>query len=216
MSYGHLVIPGNTTLSEVWEKVEEAVTKNYFRKDGSIIKVSATCFDSGGHATQQVYEFATRMSLNGHKVFAIRGKEGLGPAFEYRARTSRLHKAHRFYFIGVGTTKDSLFQRVKLQLPGENYIHFSKTLPIDYYNQLTCEAPKWEMVRGRPRKVWIQKPGTKREAPDCWRYGFAALYSDFQTAYTMACNDYEARLKNETKVEVPNVQKSNYLERFRY
>lgn len=216
MFCGHIVIPGNTNQSEVWQEVEKAITKDYFKKDGSIIKVGASCFDSGGHAVLQVYEFALKMTQKGYRVFAIKGRPGTGPVFEYRSRSSKTHKAHRFYFVSTDTTKDTLFSRLKLQAPGENYIHFAKTLQMPYYDQLTCEAPKWELVRGRPRKGWVQKPGTRREAPDCWRYGFSALFSDNQTAYKIACNDYEARLRNEVKDETPKVYKSSYLERFRY
>lgn len=156
------------------------------------------------------------MTQKGYKVFAIKGRPGKGPVLEYKAKSSKTYKAHRFYSVSADTTKETLFSRLKLQIQGENYIHFSKTLDMPYYNQLTCEVPKWGLVKGRPRQEWIQKPGTRREAPDCWRYGFSALYSDNQRAYNTSCADYEARLKNEVKVEKPKVQKNAYLEKFRY
>lgn len=213
----HRKILGNTTQKEVWNELEKVITKEYFKQDKTPINVSATCFDSGGHATLQVYEFATSQALKGRKVFAIKGREGYGPVFEYRAKKSGTHKAHRFYSIGTGTTKEALFDRLKLQSSGEKYIHFSHTLTQDYYEQLVADSPKWVVLRnGQPKKEWIQKSGSRREAPDCWRYGFAALFSDNEVSYRRVCADYEATVHNQMSVQAPVGKKSSYMEKYRY
>lgn len=212
----HQKIIGNTTQKDVWNELEKVITKDYFKKDKTKINVSATCFDSGGHATLQVYEFATSQSLKGRKVYAIKGREGYGPVFEYRAKKSGTHKAHRFYSIGTGTTKEALFDRLKLQKSGEKYIHFAHTLTDDYYEQLACESPKWvQLKNGQMKKEWVQKSGSRRETPDCWRYGFAALYSDNEVLYRRICDDTLARM-NSTPTKVVKAHQSSYLEKFRY
>ena len=212
----HKKIIGNTTQKEVWDELEKVIVKDYYKLDKTPIKISATCFDSGGHATLQVYEFATAQTLKGRKVCAIKGKEGYGPVFEYRAKKSGTHKAHRFYSIGSGTTKEALFDRLKLQRTGEKYIHFAHTLDEDYYAQLTCESPKWIQLRnGSMKKLWVQKKGSRREAPDCWRYAFAALYSDNEVQYKRVCDDYAARMNSTPTPEI-KIQRSSYLEKHRY
>lgn len=214
---GHKVVLGNTTQSDLWQKVETLITKPYYKKDGSLIYVSAACFDSGGHSTLSVYEFSTRMMGNGYRVYAIKGQPGVGdPAFRYKANISGSHRAHRYYSVSSHTTKGVLFDRLKIDVPGEHYIHFSNTLNAEYFQQLTCESPKWEIYRGKSRKVWVQAPGTRREAPDCWRYGFAALYADLEYEYLSACDDYIAKQKNEVRPVQPTVSKSRYVESHKY
>jgi phage terminase large subunit GpA-like protein len=214
----HVLVIGNTTQSDVWNAAERLISKDFYRKDGSIIKLNAGCFDSGGHSTLQVYQFCTRQLQQGRKVFAIRGKEGNGPAFEYRAKVSGTHKAHRYYNVSVGTTKDVLFSRLKLNTNGENFIHFSHKMTEEYYNQLTSEAPKFVESRGVTKKIWVTRPATRREASDCWRYGFAALYSDNGVSYQRTCEDYLFRMKNagQTTTDSTNVTRSGYLEKLRY
>lgn len=208
----HSIIEGNTTQSEVWKDMEKVLTKSFYKMDGSILKIGASCFDSGGHATLQVYAFATSQTKKRRRVYAIKGKGGTGPAFEYRAKKSITHNAHRFYSIGADTTKSELFSRLKLQEPGENYIHFSANLQAEYFAQLTSESP----VHEKDKKVWKSKSNARRETADCWRYGFAALFSDQEQAYNSACRDFEAKLKNETVEKAAVVQTSSYLESRRY
>ena len=194
--------------------------KSFLKKTETLLRLEHGCIDSGGHSTQQVYEFATRMAQKRKNIYAIKGKPGKGPVFEYRAKNSKTHKAHRFYSIGVGTTKEILFDRLKLQMSGENYIHFSDTLEPEYFEQITAESPKWVINKrtNRPYKEWVSKPDAKREAPDCWRYGYAAIYSDLGKAYDRAQNDYLASLINtQDKEKVKkSVNKSNYLQNHKY
>lgn len=122
---------------------------------------------------------------------------------------------HRFHFIGVDTAKDTIFYRLKIQNPGENYIHFSKNLTPEYYIQLQSEFPKWVITRGHPKKIWVLKSGVHNEALDCFTGGLAALFSAFAD-YEHCCKEYEAIVKNQKIEPEQVVKKSGYLERFRY
>lgn len=191
------------------------IGKQYRKKDGSLLSVGSVCSDSGGHATLQVYDFALNQQKAHKKVYAIKGRAGSGPIWEYKARVSKTHKAQRFYYVGVDTAKDAVYSRLKLQTPGEHFIHFSKNLEPEYYNQITSESPKWEVKKGRPRKIWVLKSGVRNEALDCFVYAFAALYANYQD-YERACADYEAMLLSTPPQPGNVVAKSGYLERFRY
>lgn len=41
---GHLKIPGNTNQSDPWNKLEEIIDKEFFKKDGNIIKIGARMY----------------------------------------------------------------------------------------------------------------------------------------------------------------------------
>jgi phage terminase large subunit GpA-like protein len=75
--------------------------------------------------------------------------------------------------IGVDTTKELLFARMKINEIGPGYIHFSDKLAQDYFLQLTAEKIMTRYHRGFKKRVF-QKVRARNEALDCFVYAIAA------------------------------------------
>ena len=68
----HVIIGGNTAGDAVWEKLDKLLFDREFdHASGARMKIAATCIDSGGHRTQQVYKFVEPRQVR--RVYAIKG-----------------------------------------------------------------------------------------------------------------------------------------------
>ncbi len=56
-SIAHEVFEGDPNQPEFWARVDEYLRRRWLRADGRPFVVECACFDSGGHFTQQAYEF---------------------------------------------------------------------------------------------------------------------------------------------------------------
>jgi phage terminase large subunit GpA-like protein len=207
----HVVIQGNPSESIVWNQLEALLQKQYIKSDKSVLFITATCVDSGGHKTAEVYSFAQAQQKKNRKVMAIKGRGGSLQIWDSRNRRSTKHKKMIFHIVGVDTAKSMVFSRLRLDPPGENTIHFPSNLPESYYRGLVAEYPKWEIVRGTPIKRWIKDEKETNEPWDCMIYCYCALesqrplYDKLQNDYILACKPPE-----------PQTQKSNYLNKHKY
>ena len=75
--------------------------------------------------------------------------------------------------IGVDTTKDLLFARMRIADIGAGYIHFSDVLTDEYFRQLTAEKIVTRIHRGFKKRLF-QKIRPRNEALDCFVYAIAA------------------------------------------
>jgi phage terminase large subunit GpA-like protein len=75
--------------------------------------------------------------------------------------------------VGVHTVKDTLFGRLKITDQGPAYVHFSDTLPDEYFKQLTAEKIVTRYHKGFQRREFI-KTRPRNEALDCFVYALAA------------------------------------------
>jgi phage terminase large subunit GpA-like protein len=65
--------PGSAAL---WAEHDDILRRRFETEDGRTLVIKATCVDSGGHFTQQVYAYcAQRKRFN---VWAIKGAGGIG------------------------------------------------------------------------------------------------------------------------------------------
>ena len=51
------VFMGNPGATQVWHDLDEFLQRQWLYEDGRAIGIAGTCVDSGGHHTQEVYEF---------------------------------------------------------------------------------------------------------------------------------------------------------------
>ena len=138
-----------------------------------------SCIDSGGHHTQQVYQFC-KFRLN--RANAIKGVAGMGRPIISSPSKKRLGLQRRpvpLYTVGVDTAKQTLYSRLlnsEPRTPG--YCHFPKrSLPYspEYFEELTAEKLVTKTVHGLPKPVWELPSGKRNEPLDCRVYAMAAL-----------------------------------------
>ena len=138
----------------------------------------ATCIDSGGHHTDEVYRFA-KERLN-RRIFAIKGMGGAGVPFIRNPSKNNRVRADLF-ILGVDAGKTTIYQRLEVKTPGPNYCHFPSTEEAgyteEYFKGLTAEKKVVRFVKGHLKEYWeIKDKEHKRNEPlDLRNYATAAL-----------------------------------------
>ncbi|GHV18318.1 terminase [Clostridia bacterium] len=170
-------IPGDLKGTEVWNKLDAYLNQTFTKPDGTKLKILATCFDSGGHFTNEVYKFCKEREFR--RIYAIRGQGGQ-KAFISRASKTNREQAYLFT-LGVDAGKTQIYDSLKVAKEGANYCHFpreaEKGYDADYFVGLTAEMMVIRYKNGRPTYVWrIKDYAHKRNEPlDCRNYALAAL-----------------------------------------
>lgn len=168
--------PGAKPDSGVWKALTEYRGRTFIVEDGRTLRIDAVCVDSGGHFTQQVYNYCFKHRFE--RVFAIKGAAGLGrliwPKKPGKAKGSRCD----LFILGVDTAKDLLYQRLARVISRtlDGYVHFPASVDDAWFDQLTSEQKFYKEVQGR--RVGFYRPkkmNAPQEALDCWIYGYAAM-----------------------------------------
>lgn len=176
-SLGYVVEDGDTSTQELWDRVDEQLKRRFRRADGREFAVEATCIDSGGHRTQEVYEFAK--ARLGRRVWATKGssdRNGKRSPLWPTVKPSRRDKSKfKPIIIGVNAGKDTLRARLALADPGPGYMHFPADRDLGWYEQLTAERLIVKVASGRRFTIWDLPKGKANEAGDCRVNAMAAL-----------------------------------------
>ena len=167
---------GSPAQPDVWEQLDRFLDSEFSYANGEKIKILCTCIDTGGHYTQEAYEFIKPREIK--RIFGIKGKGGDGIAFVSRpSRTNRMQIS--LFTIGVNTGKETIMARLKLKEGDAGYMHF----PLDpergfddaYFKGLTSEVKTTVWEKGVKKTIW-KVVGTKRNEPlDLKNYNLAAL-----------------------------------------
>ena len=169
------VFPGDPNTVGPWPMVDAWLNRVYTRADGVQLRVARAGIDTGGSATQAVYEYVKPRLAAG--VIGLKGMDGDGRPIVGRPTTSNLAKINLFP-VGVYAAKDLLFSRLNLQEYGPGYIHFREAVCDEkYFSQLTAEELKFKLVNGVNRKLYMKLPGRTNEALDTFVYALAAYAS---------------------------------------
>lgn len=174
------VIYGDPGSSEIWQALDDFLTKTWSYENGDKLGLSCVCIDSAGHFTDEVYKFCKPRARR--NIFAIvgRGREGM-PSVGKPSRSNRRHVT--LFTLGVTTIKGSLFARLKTEIKGAGYCHF----PIDeknnhrgydavYFKGLLSERMVTKRVRGRDTITWeVRTKGIRNEPLDTRVYATGAL-----------------------------------------
>lgn len=177
------IIHGNTALSaEVegspWARLDEYLRTPLQHASGRPLYVLATGIDTG-YNTQTVYAFCrTRAHRN---ILAVDGRKTV-PAILGKP-TEQLVDMHgakvrglKLWPVGTDVAKTLIFGRLHLESYGPGFMHYSRELPPDEFEQLTAERLVTRFVNGHPRQDFMKLPGRKNEALDCEMYALAAAY----------------------------------------
>ncbi len=162
---------GDPNAFNVWSDLDAYLKKRFKTETNRIIPISCTCIDSGGHHTNQVYQFTKPRQAR--RIFAIKGSSQAGKPIANRPTFVGKNKAV-LYGVGTDTAKEAIFARLSTE-PESTTLHFPNDVDEEYFKQLTAEKRVTKWIRGKKSLVWKQiRP--RNEALDTLVYNFAAIY----------------------------------------
>lgn len=172
-------IYGDPGQLEVWDELDQFLTRDFKYSDGSIINISCTCIDSGGHYTDEVYKFCKVRSKR--RIFAIIGRGTFGRAAVSKPSTNNRRRV-KLFTLGVSTIKSVLFARLQAQRNSGGYCHFPDEKETGYrgydntfFKGLLSERQVMKRVKGQvvvEWEYWDQK--ARNEPLDCRVYATGA------------------------------------------
>jgi phage terminase large subunit GpA-like protein len=159
-----VVIEGNPAVDEEWAAVTEQLQRRYRQEwHGGSLGISATSIDSSDQ-TQAVYNWVTKAQYVLPHLRAIKGDGAettniLGPSSlqEVNWRGKKVPRGIKLWRVGVDAAKDLLLGQLAIEAPGPGYIHFSKELSREFYEQLTAEQRVLAKVKGRDAYRWVKR-----------------------------------------------------------
>lgn len=176
-SIAYVVIEGDTSKQETWDRVDEQLLRVWRRADGRPFTVDAACIDSGGHRTNEVYRFAK--DRLGRHVWAVKGaSEQAGkraPVWPTVKPSTKKKAQYRPTIVGTNAAKDTIRSRLGLDKPGAGYMHVHQSRDIGWYEQMLAPKLMLKIKAGRRFTTWETPKSKADEASDCRVYGYAAL-----------------------------------------
>ncbi len=177
---------GDPTRAVVWEMLDEHLLRPLRHELGPFVVARTVAIDSGGHHTQEVYAFcrshaARETQYGNQQVIAVKGqsqftKPILGKATpqDIDLRGDKIPRGIKLWPVGSSKAKETLYGRLAIDVPGPGYIHTTKALPEEFFQQIVSERLITRYVKGFPTPEW-HLPGARRnEALDCAVYAYAA------------------------------------------
>jgi len=173
------VIYGSPARADLWKQMDEVLLGKYTNEEGKQLKIDSAAIDTGGHFTQEVYQYVrerTHLGLIGIKGMGQKGKPPLGKPSKVDINFSgkALKRGVQLFPVGVDVIKSTLHNRLKDAEPGEGYIHFYPTITHDYFEELTAERQVLRYKHGYQERVWVKKSDARNEALDEMVYAYAA------------------------------------------
>ena len=176
------VIYGSPGEMGTWAILDDYLKAPFPHAAGCELTIQATVIDSGGHYTQQVYDFC-RLRKHRHiiagKSYSIRGKPILGKPSktDVSIKGKTITNGAEVWMIGSDTAKSLIYSWLRVtEANADGYMHFSDQLPDAFYTQLTAEKLATRYVKGFPVVEWVLPSGTRNEVLDCTVYATAAFW----------------------------------------
>ena len=173
------VIYGDPNQGTVWEGLDVLLTAEWEHPNGGRLKVECTAIDTGGLATNSVYNYCR--ARRGSGVIGIKGSSqsgqpaiGRGSKVDLNYRGKPIKGGVVVYSVGTDTIKDVLYSRLKFN----NKLHFHAKTTEEFFKQLTGE--KKVRKKGGVGSKYVQKRNQKVEALDCAVYAYSALNHLYQ------------------------------------
>lgn len=164
-----------------WAQLTEYRRTPVLHASGKPVPLLAAFIDSGGHHTQAVYAYA-RAHQHAH-VYACKGQSQAGKNIlgkptdqDISWRGTKLKGGVKLWPIGTDTAKGEIYGKLRNGEPGPGYVHLSRHLAPEVFEQLTSERLVTRYVKGRPRLEWVKPAGRRNEALDCAVYALAAAH----------------------------------------
>ncbi|MGF6455632.1 phage terminase large subunit family protein [Pseudomonas frederiksbergensis] len=175
------VVSGDPADERTWAALDELLKAKYRHPCGVGLGILAVAVDSGGHHTDEVYQFCrVRRWRN---VFAIKGASKPGkpviaqrPSMvdvTWKGQTER--NGAELWFVGTDTAKDWIYNRYSFP-SGPGALHFSNDLPDDFFDQCVAERKVARYIRGHKRIEWVKGKAERNEALDLMVYCLAMAH----------------------------------------
>jgi len=166
---------GKPSQKSVWDECAAWLQEPMTHESGVAMTVQNILVDTGGHHTQEAYEFVK--TYRGGRICAGKGSSTLGdplvPPRPSEQKKSRLY----LWLIGTVAAKDTLFPRMKITEFGPGYMHFPTYPEYDeeYFEQLTSEEMMHKYTKGVLVGRYYRKTRSRNESLDLKVYCMAAL-----------------------------------------
>ncbi|MEY5100919.1 MAG: hypothetical protein RJA36_3638 [Pseudomonadota bacterium] len=178
--YGDPALPESEAGSP-WSALTEYRRAPIHHASGRVVHLLASMIDTGGHHTQAVYTYCRAHQHAG--VHAVKGASQSGRAIlgkpseqDINWRGQKMKRGVRLWPIGTDTAKAEIYGRLRNPEPGPGYVHLSRHLPPEVFEQLTAERLVTRYVKGHPRLEWVKPAGRRNEALDCAVYALAGAH----------------------------------------
>lgn len=174
-SLGYKQFFGKPSQKAVWDEAAAWLKEPLTHECGVSMAVQNIVVDTGGHYTQEAYEFVK--SYRGGRICAGKGSSTMGdplvPPRPSKQKKSRLY----LWLIGTVAAKDTLFPRLQIVEFGPGYMHFPDYPEYDeeYFDQLTSEEKMQKYTKGVLVGRLYKKTRSRNEALDLKVYNMAAL-----------------------------------------
>jgi phage terminase large subunit GpA-like protein len=175
------VVAGDPADERTWAALDELLKAKYRHPCGVGLGILAVAVDSGGHHTDEVYQFCrVRRWRN---VFAIKGASKPGkpviaqrPSMvdvTWKGQTER--NGAELWFVGTDTAKDWIYNRYPFE-SGPGALHFANDLPDEFFDQCVAERKVARYIRGHKRIEWVKGKAERNEALDLLVYCLAMAH----------------------------------------
>ncbi|ROL86583.1 phage terminase large subunit family protein [Pseudomonas protegens] len=177
----HQVIWGDPANEQTWAVLDEKLKARYRHPCGVGLAILAAGVDSGGHHTDEVYQFCRLRRWR--NVFAIKGASKPGrpviaqrPSMvdvTWKGQTER--NGAELWFVGTDTAKDWIYNRYPFE-SGPGALHFANDLPDEFFDQCVAESKVARYVKGHKRIEWVKGKADRNEALDLMVYCLAMAH----------------------------------------
>ena len=190
---------GDLSRSEIWELLARELNTTFKTPSGMLVDVRLALIDSGGHYTDEVYQFSKKygpqrfVPLKGHSVM---GK----PIAEFPRKRNK--QGVYLTMVGTDTAKEVVAARLLTPNVGEGFIHFPHSEEFDeqYFQHLTNERKRRKLIKGRWVDVW-DAGGRRNEPWDLEVYNLAAIRI-LQQHFGINLNNYQQKPVEAVKPKV--------------
>ena len=169
------IIQGDTTAPETWAQLDALLARPWHKADGTAMAPWRVFVDSGGHRTDEVYEFT---KARAPRVSAIKGRGGPGQPLINDKPSIVGQRRAMLFFVGADAAKDAVFSRLRLDSPGPGFCHFptdpARHYDGEYFRGLCSERRETKVMRGRRVSRYVQTYN-RNEPLDCRCYATAAM-----------------------------------------
>lgn len=176
----HQKIEGDPAQQDVWEQIDVIRRTQFPHESGGTLQVRHVGVDTGGHFTQEAYQFCRQRARDG--VVALKGSStkaapalGKGSKVDVNHRGVTVKGGVQLYLVGTDTLKRTIYARLKVSRPGPGYVHFGQNATEEYLEGLTCERLVPKFVKGFQVLEWQKPSGARNEPLDLVVYCLALM-----------------------------------------
>lgn len=176
----HGKVEGDPAGDEVWDQIETIRVTEWPRAGGGAMKIRHCGVDTGGHFTQEAYEYCRRHARDG--AVALKGSStraaavlSKGKKVDVNWRGKVLKGGVVLYLVGTDTLKRTIYARLAKDGRGPGTVHFDDATDEVYLQGLTCERLVPRYVKGFQVLEWQKPSGARNEPLDLLVYCLALL-----------------------------------------